>query len=54
MLLTIAVPTFNRASDLSLLLASVQTEIAAADEGCVEVLVISNASTDATDGVAEE
>lgn len=52
MLLTIAVPTFNRASDLSLLLASIQQETAGLEPGCVEVLVISNASTDDTDSVA--
>lgn len=54
MRLTVAVPTFNRASDLACLLTSIQQELNEIIEEEVEVLVISNASTDTTDQVVEE
>jgi abequosyltransferase len=48
-LLTIAVPTFNRAGLLDLCLAQIVKQLGAA--GAVEVLVCNNASTDATESV---
>lgn len=50
--LTIAIPTYNRAQDLLLLLQSIQSEFPLAAEAEIEVLVISNASTDETDEIA--
>jgi abequosyltransferase len=47
LLLTIAVPTFNRATCLSVLLRTLQTELAGF-EGVVEVIVFDNASSDDT------
>lgn len=49
-LLTIAIPTYNRASTLSLLLNSLATEISGLDE-FVDILISDNASTDATQEV---
>ena len=48
-LLTIAVPTFNRADDLVLLLDSIKSELTTPPDCDIEILVISNASTDTTD-----
>lgn len=52
-LLSIAIPTYNRAKELAAALASVfaQIDAAGADAGCVEVVVCSNGSTDDTDAV---
>jgi glycosyltransferase involved in cell wall biosynthesis len=50
--LTIAVPTFNRAQDLMLLLQSIQSEFPLVQDVDIEVLVVNNASTDETDHIA--
>ena len=49
--LTIAVPTFNRADDLALLLESFKSELTVAPDCEIEILVVSNASTDSTDAL---
>ena len=49
MLLTIAIPTFNRVEDLNRLLSSIQVELSTIVPDLVEVLVINNASTDSTE-----
>lgn len=50
--LTIAVPTFNRAQDLALLLQSIQSEFPITQDVDIEVLLINNASTDETHEIA--
>lgn len=52
-LLTIIIPTYNRAANLSLLLRTLKVECAAL-EGAVTVLVSDNASTDRTSEVTHE
>jgi abequosyltransferase len=49
--LTIAIPTFNRARFLTELLDCLQPQIAAVPPGSVELLVVDNASDDATPAV---
>jgi len=54
-LLTIAIPTFNRAPKLKRLLNIIQEQIAASNlQACVCILVSDNASTDQTPAVASE
>ncbi len=53
-LLTIAIPTYNRAGDLGNLLASLVSELKRIPKGTVEVRVLDNASEDDTTAVVEK
>lgn len=53
-LLTIAIPTWNRADYLRLALAQIQAQRAALPRGAIELLVCDNCSTDATPEVVAE
>ena len=53
-LLTVGIPTYNRAEDLRLALDSVVAQVSDALRGRLEVFVSDNASTDATQQVVQE
>ncbi|MGB0637009.1 MAG: glycosyltransferase family 2 protein [Gammaproteobacteria bacterium] len=53
-LLTIAIPTYNRATYLRLTLAQLQSELVTCELGSIEILVSDNASSDDTAQVVEE
>ena len=53
-LLTIAIPTWNRAAYLARNLAQIQSEMATVDKGLVDILVSDNCSPDATPAVVED
>ena len=52
-MLTIAIPTYNRADDLSVLLDAIVSQLADVTPGFVEVLISDNASTDNTKDVVQ-
>ena len=52
-LLTIAIPTYNRAKSLDLLLQSISGQLMGIDDQDLEVLIFDNCSTDNTSDIAE-